>query len=230
MARSRNSIQSPKPWEALASFFGYFAVAKDAPYILRTLCLSKLVPSRTIRYMLHFESNPDFWLLCSFTLGTLFFYFVCLTRYRTPIVEQDTDKDAALYNRAFSVYDRERRLRYIRTLGFLYLREKTLDKLGVSLYGTFRRPSYWPLAPGWCDYIDRITFMDKTGIEVQYSLNYSELFIRRHRSDTDNFGESQIFAPGKKEFAILLIASNYFLFWWLISLFMKIVRRSGVHA
>lgn len=43
MAESREVIEPPKPWEILGAFFGYFAVAKDAPSTLRTLGLTKLI-------------------------------------------------------------------------------------------------------------------------------------------------------------------------------------------
>jgi len=88
--------------------------------------------------------------------------------------------------------------------------------LGVSLYGTFKRPLHWAPAPSCSAFIDRLTFKDGRGKEVQYKNDYSEIIVRTHPADTSTYGQaSDVRMPPWAEIKVLFVGSNYFPYWWL---------------
>lgn len=222
MARTRKELEPPKPWEALGVFFGYFAVAKDAPFILRTLGFPKYIPSCLKDFLLRLNKSPDFWLLLLFTIFTLILYFWFLPRRR----EQEEPENLANDNRANvdAILRKERLLRVIRSFGIVLLREKMLDWMNVDLYGTFHKTSNWAPEPSRFNYVDRINYTDGAGIEFQYSKDFREVFVRTHPTNNITYGEPAIRMPNAKDVRLLLVASNYFPFWFLVHSIMRIGR------
>lgn len=217
MANNREILQPPKLWEFWGLFFGYFASAKDAPLILRKLHIAGLVPEAIRKKLLQWDPRGDHWLFYFYTLLP-FLALLWLWLFRA---RDDEDDKSDNRSRAIAVLQRGRRIRLIRTLGLVLIREFLLDRLGVSLYGTFRRPDHWPLEPQRSMFIDRLTLTNGTGIEYQYGKNFEQIFIRTHPKGDINYGETKERAPEWEDIKILIVASNYFLFWIVVYLLKK---------
>ena len=216
MAQEQKQLKSPKPWEKLGAFFGYFAVAKDSPSILRTLCIPKIAPHVLKRFLLRINPSADFWLLLTFTGLTALILLWWL--WRESPTEVAAPAGAEWLQKTIKVSDKDYLLRVIRSFGFVWIRGKILDWRGVRLYGTFRRPPppHWPAMEGRADQVDRIIFTDGTGMEVQYANDFTRIFIKRVASGSSTFGSTEERPPSWAEIKLLLIASNYFPYWWLM--------------
>jgi len=218
MAQELKQIESPKPWEILGSFFGYFAVAKDIPSILRMLCIQKIPPYRLKQILLRINPSADFWLLITFTAVTVLILLHYLWRTR-PIKGPDPSSDKELQE-FVKIGKRNYRLRIIRSFGFAWFRDKILDRMNVNVYGTFQRPPppYWPAVEDRANSIDRIIFADGTGMEFQYAKDFTTMFVRRHTPGTNLFNSVEERLPSSVEIRLLLVASNYFPLWWIMHL------------
>jgi hypothetical protein len=220
MAQKIESYETPNIWEILASFFGYFAVAKDVPNIFRTLHLPSLFPDCIKKKMLEWVPDSNFWLLLSFTIPILLFllYFLFKKEPREPPEKPDEE---IRIEKISKILRRGRVIRVIRTFGLVLVREFILDRLGITIYGTFTRPEEWPEQATHFDFIDRIRFKSRDGIEFQYRRNYLYLTIRKHPGDNFEYGPPED-VPLKWEYLkILMVASNFFPFW----LFVYLLKR-----
>ncbi len=214
MADKRETLDPPKPWEILGAFFGYFAVAKDAPAVLRQLKIGALIPIECKSRLLQWNGDGDFWFSLFFTLVTLAIVLWWLPRERKK--EKEENKDQA---KQLAAYLRQSRIiRTVRSFGLVLIREWTLDLLGVGLYGTFKRHSTWSPEPRRLKHVDRITYRSGYGIEMQYGKNFETVFARTHPENDDNYGPTAEMAPTWREVALLLVASNCFPFWFLVFL------------
>ena len=209
MAKSRERIKPPKPWEILGAFFGYFAVAKDVPHILRTL--GAIFPSIIKSLLRSLGLNSDTGLQWIFTIAVFAILFYCMPRTQE---EEYPEKDDRL-EQMERVFRRERWFQIIRSFWLIVLREKILDRMGVAMYGTFRRYSSWAPEPAREHHIDRINFIDGRGIEFQYSKGAYKFFVREHPNNSDVYGETQERTPTSAEVRLLMIASNFFPRWWI---------------
>lgn len=222
MAELRNPIEPPKPWEILGAFFGYFAVAKDAPAIIRMLGIPNLVPESFKVFLHRWNTNSDFWLLILFTFLTFAVVFVWLPRKDNTTELSDREKHIADINKAIR---KSKTIRIMRSLGFVLVREFILDLLGVTRYGTFSRPSDWQNEPDRARWIDRINLKSGKGVEYQYSKNFQRLIIREHPLSSDIYGLSAEREPQLREVPMLLVASNYFGIWIIAYLFKKLTSK-----
>lgn len=212
MAKTRKTLEPPKPWEVLGAFFGYFAVAKDVPTVLRTLGLPKIIPSCFKDLLLRINKHPDFWLLLLFTICTLLLVFWFLPRREEPEELSEQDQLAS----AVAALRRGKLLRVVRSLGLVLLREKVLDWMGVGLYGTFRKHPTWPPDPTRSKYVDRITYTGGAGVEYQYGKNFCKVFVRTHPANNNTYGSTEERIPNFGDMRLLLVASNFFPFWLVI--------------
>jgi hypothetical protein len=211
MAESRKFFESPKPWEVLGTFFGFFAVAKDAPANLRTLGVTKLVPEKCKSKLFSWNGNPDFWLLVLFASISVIVLLYFIPRKREPKRQAENDRIVVVS----ASIRRGNLIRLLRSLGLVWIREKLLDWIGVALYGTFRRPRDWPLEPARKKWIDRITLDSGVGFEFQYMIGYQKLSVREHPRNSDTYGPPIEREPTWKDARLLLLASNYFPIWLL---------------
>ncbi len=211
MASERYGIDPPKPWEILGAFFGFFAVAKDVPAIFRTLGFTALVPAPIKSYILKMNRNPDFWLLGCFSVLTLMLVAFFIPRKREAKENPESDRSEEILR----VLRSGKILRALRSLGLTLLREFALDRMGVMIYGTFRRQGDWKPEPQRSKYVDRITFISGSGVEFQYATNCEMVYVRTHPESTDAYGQTDVRVLSSGETWLLLWASNYFPFWYL---------------
>lgn len=217
MVNIRKIIQPTKTWEILATFFGYFAISNDVPQIFRTLGLSKIVPYCIKEQLLFWNQNVDFWILWFFTGVTVFGTLWLLW----PEKIQPEDKNEDRVARIVKTLKRHRIIRIIRSLGLVLVRESLLGIMGVSTYGTFRRPDEWSVEESRFDFIDRISFINTNGYEFQYSKSADKIIIREHPKNNDQYGPESETPLTWHHAKVLLIASNFFPFWLLIYFFKK---------
>lgn len=223
MAELREKLESSKPWEILATFFGYFAVAGDVPEILRTLNLSKLIPNVIKTYFLKWNPDSDFWFLLFFTGSTVLLWLWLIPRKKEVKENKDKEREDIIREIATTMR-RKNIIRIVRSFGLVFLREFLLSRLlKVSFYGTFKRPPppNWPPAPDRFKSVDRISFSDGTGIEFQYSRDFENLISRKHPKGSDQFGAEEQRKPSWDDIKLLLIASNIFPFWHVMFLLNK---------
>ncbi len=215
--------------------FGYLAVAKDVPLTLRKLLISKAIPESWKIALLQRVANRDFWYVLSFTIFLIVLYFLLLWRTTGNEVEDEDsgskalsgelgskkkqDHSKARRDRAVAVLKRYRLIRIIRSFGLVIIREKLLDLMKVGLYGTFRRQENWSPEPNRFCFIDRVTFIDGTGSEYQYSRNFRDIIVRTHPFDLAHYERHLLRPPAISDIKLLLVASNFFLFWFLGYLF-----------
>jgi len=212
-------LEPLKSWGFLiATYLGYFSGAGRVVYVVRTLAIPNLLPQALKRLLLSSNHNADFWILLAFTAPICIFFIWLIVRglWRENPEEPDPQKDTLTkaIETAFTITERNHRWRIIRSFGLLWLREWLLDRMDIRLYGTFMKSSNWPHDPDRSNYVDRLTFKNGTGIEVQYASDYSRILARTHSADSDTFGETESRLPTVRETEILLFASNYFPFWW----------------
>lgn len=230
MAKSRFQLSDLSPLEILGGFFGYFAVANDIPNILRKLSVRSLVPDSWKACLLRFNSNPDFWYLITFTLLVIvgLLRLISSQKPKKEDPNQDTPQTfETLNDDTFDLeasWKRMRKISILRSFGLILVREWILNRLKISLYGTFKRQSDWEPQPERFDYIDRINYDQGEGYEFQYSKNFKFVIVRTHPSDNSTYGPSSTRTPNLKEIRDLLFASNFFPFWCLIHL----LRRSFI--
>lgn len=217
MADPRDEIEPPKPWEILGAFFGYFAVAKDIPEILRMMFIHRLVPDCMKLQLLEWNDSSNFWLLMFFSICVLILLFWFLPSHRNSKEAQNSSEEER-FAMAVKAIERGRKIRIIRSLGFVLLREKVLDWMDVSRYGTFKRHSYWGPAPERFKSIDRVTFNSGIGTEYQYAKNHCIVFVRTHPADSDTYGNTEERVPSLRDIRLLLLASNFFIFWLAVHL------------
>lgn len=218
MVGNRNTIEAPKPWEILGAFFGYFAVAKDAPDLFRRLGFTKLIPDSLREKLLEWNKDPNFWLLFLFTILTFAVVIFWLPRKENNVELSDREKHIAEINK---IIRRNKVIRILRSLGLVIIREALLDLKGVLVYGTFSRPDEWQRESERAKWIDRITFKGGGGFEYQYSKNFKKLIVRHHPSGSDKYDSPVERDPLLGEIPVLIIASNYFVFWFLLYLIRK---------
>lgn len=239
MAKPRLQLSDLSPLEILGAFFGYFAVAKDAPQILKTLNTKAIVPFSLENRLLAFNPNPDFWYLVAFTLLALFVFFVFVNTQSSGKENPNEDTatrlksfdDEDLYDNAAAMMKRLRRLAILKSLGLVLIREWILDRIKISLYGTFKRQSDWQPEPERFRSIDRINYTDGEGHEFQYSKKFDYVFVRVHPVSNDTYGPSIKRLPTWSECGTLLVASNFFLRWLAVHLilrpFFKVKKKFG---
>jgi len=226
MAQDKNSFEWRNPWDILGSVFGYFASANEVPKIVRMLHIGKLVPPALKRLLISMNSDSDFWAILAYTvLIVLILWWFFAPSWKRLEVAEDRDKDDWT-EKAFKVLEKDYRWRMVRSFGFIWIRGVILDQKGVRLYGTFRRPlpPYWPPEPDRTDYIDRVTFKNGNGLEIQYSNDYTQLFVRRHSAKSDTFDQVEQHPPAWEEIKLLFVASNYFPYWWLRFLIKRLLH------
>lgn len=220
MTVKRDDFEPPKPWEILGAFFGYFAVAKDAPSVMRTLGATRLCPDWLRTCLLDVNKHADTWLLWMFTIVTVVFLSYLLWRRRPREAPSDSDdmKDA------LRAMKRHRILRIVRSLGLVLVRNAVMDLLGVTRYGTFKKPSTWPRDPKIFNYVDRINLTGGKGLEYQYARDFSNLLVREHPPTTDDYGPTAERRPTWNDFKVLIAGSNIFLLWFPAHLVMRLFR------
>lgn len=221
MAKRRLQISDISPLEILGAFFGYFAVAKDVPDILKMLSIKALLCDSWKKKLLTLNPNANFWYLLFFTVVAIAVFFIFVVTQKEPKKDQNQDTFSTLDNDDYDLHaswKRIRRLSVLRSLGLNLVREWILTRLGVSLYGTFKRQSDWMPAPERFKYIDRINYEGAGGDEFQYAKNFKFVIVRTHPANNDTYGPAETRVPTFKECRTLLFASNFFPFWLLIHL------------
>ena len=229
MAKPRLQMSDLSPLEILGAFFGYFAVAKDVPDILKTLNVKAVVPDCFEHWLLDIKASPDFWYLSAFTVLTIlvFFVFVGTQSSGRENPDQDTSSnlqtfdDEDLYDKVSATMKRMRRIAILKSLGLIIVREWILDCLKISLYGTFKRQSDWQPEPERFKSIDRINYYQSDGYEYQYSKKFDFVFVRRHPHENSSYGPSEKRLPTWRECWVLAIASNFFWRWFVIHLIVR---------
>lgn len=217
MVDKPGTYRSINAWEVLAAFFGYFAVARDVPDILRTLQIPKLLGLLPCvkNQLLEWNASPDFWLLLGFTLFTLFGAFYLLLRKEKDSSPKPLDKDEII-RKVTRQFRRDKIIRVVRSFGVLLIREFLLGLAGVEIYGTFVRPSTWPKQSTHFNFIDRIAFQAGNGFEYQYRRDFSSLTVRSHPEANDAYGPPDDSPPKWGDVKLLMIASNFFPFWYVV--------------
>lgn len=224
MAKLRSQLSDLSPLEILGAFFGYFAVAKDVPDILKTLSIKSLLCDSWKKKLLDFNSDPNFWYLILFTVVAIAVFFIFVATKKENKEDPNRDTPATFDNLDNDEYGLEaswkriRRLSVLRSFGLILIREWILGRLGISIYGTFKRQADWEPQPERFDHIDRINYEKAEGFEFQYSRNFKFVIVRSHPFDNDTYGPSETRLPTWKECCHLLFASNFFPFWLLIHL------------
>lgn len=198
----------PEPWEILGAIIAYFAVAKDVPAVLRSLLGWG-----------EKEGWSDTALLWCFTVPFLFASLWLLWRsYADEALEANTDDLPTKKGLGLNDVQRMKLVRVVRSLGFVWWRERKLDKMGIALYGTFERPETWEPMPGRTPYIDRLMYADGRGIEYQYSRGHDVVYVREHEPRSDSqpapYGPEASRRPTPDDRRLLLVASNHFPWWY----------------
>src|SRR6185312_1296685 len=135
------TIESPTIEETAITLFCWWEALAVSPKIVRTI-FGHAVPSAVKAYLLSWQSNPNFWVMCPLALLSFPLVFKFLSRHRTAPPRLDKDDGIIVVSN-----ETERRrgriylIRFARSLGLLWLREKWLDWQKVLIYGTFNRPS-----------------------------------------------------------------------------------------
>lgn len=220
MATKRDEFEPPKPWEILGAFFGYFAVAKDIPGVMRTLGFGHVCPDWLRTQLLDWHNAPDAWLLWSFTVVTVVMLAFLLWRRLPRVEESDSDGMKA----ALRSMKRHRILRIVRSFGLILVRNAIMNRLKVTGYGTFKKPSTWAEDPKAFDYVDRINFKDGRGVEYQYTRDFSALHVREHPPTSDNYGPASSRRPTWSDAKVLVFGSNIFPFWYLAHLCARVFK------
>lgn len=206
--------REPQTWEIVGAVLGYFGIIGDVPTACRTLGIGHFVPDCLKSALLNLYSHPDGWYAWFFTVLLLMFLFglVWKSSPPEPDIERDNIEEAKKYLKRSQI------LRAVRSLGLVPLREWLMDKMGIALYGTFKRPSDWtPNLNTWL-YLDRITFNSGRGSEYQYAKNFNYVSVREHPETSDNYGQPAERKPTWVDFKHLIIASWFFPFWAIIHL------------
>jgi len=243
MAEHRTEVKWPASWEALGLIFAYFVAAKDLPTVMRMLQIPRCIPRAVKDLMLWCNSSSDFWYLIWFAIGsaTAFLFFLP----RTVVTESQTEDQAQggrpktvaasseredlirkAAKNAVAAMKHDHLLRGIRSLGLMFLREFILERLGVALYGTFKRPSTWSAEPDRHVSIDRITYHDGRGIEFQYPRTNDQLIVRTHPPEDDTYRDEKR-APTRHERVVLLFASNFYPRWCVTSMVKRLLLSGG---
>lgn len=206
----------PRPIEIVGAVFAFLTTAKDGPDIVRLTGIPRLVPEwvgRLIDSAGFTQDTALFWL----------YFVVCYTVFRRIIrrpqfVQQSPIGDDARFELAMAGLKRARYMKVIRTFGFVLLREWVLGKLGVVDYGTFLRSRQsWAPAPERFDYVDRIYLNDERGEEFQYLRGHRYVAYRCYKDSKDGkYGPEEIRPPTLREIKLLLVASNFFPWWFII--------------
>lgn len=219
----KSEIDRPSPWEILGVIFAVFATIKDAPETLRKLSVPRLVPSCVRNFILEINASSDFWLSLFYLCTSIFLSTWILSRLRfKPFQEEDEEQDR---NRKIVRYLQYRRfLRILHSFGLVLIREWILQQISVSWYETFKRSSNWPREESLSKYIDRVGFDDGRGIQFQYSDDFSKMILSEHPANDDRYGTPYEKMPQWSEVRILLIASNYFPFWFFVHLLKKLLN------
>jgi hypothetical protein len=118
----------------------------------------------------------------------------------------------------------ERSLGFRRSLfsfGLIPLREAILQHmLGICIYGTFKASEYSPVTPTVFNYLDIISYKKerkRPDVRYLYSRNFEYvLFSKANRNKP--FGRNQKRFPNWRDIGLLLLASNFFWFWFPIAL------------
>ena len=240
MAQNPQSREWPDVWRLLTVFFGYLAAVRETPKIARAVHISSLVPKWLKRALLGLIHDPDFWFVIGFTLAL--FLFVLAYLGKKPVTTSDSEQDdsekgfvdAAMLRHGLKTTDlgdqtreqkaakvledyfkQSERRRIIRSLGLALIRDWILDKFGVSMYGTFRRPREWPPESEVWPFVDRFRFKDKSGCQFQYAQNFENISVRMHPSNATKFDTPVLRLPNAKEFGLLLVGSSFFPFWYI---------------
>jgi hypothetical protein len=111
---------------------------------------------------------------------------------------------------------RSQLLRIVRSLGLVFFRELILDRMGISLYGTFSRPPEWgEPPPNRFSAVDRLLFRENGAVEYQYSTDFEQLIVREHQRN-EKYGPDATRQPTGRDIKLLMLASNRFPFWYLV--------------
>ena len=229
---TNSSIEPPGNAEIAITLFCWWESVSAAPHVLMTL-FRKTVPDGIKAKLLSWVGDPEFWAMAPFAMISMFALLVFLLRNRRDLTSDQTgatsprerDPFTAAKNetarRAQIVRNIERAnrrtkiLRAMRSLGISVLKDWILGRMGVSLYGTFRRPFTWEPVEGRSDKVDSISFSGGAGREYQYILGARELVVREHPSDSDEYGKEVVRRPTAEDAKYLVFASSYFP-WWLL--------------
>lgn len=215
MAIARKKHEPPKKWEILGAIFGYFATAKDIPEVMKTLQISRLIPECLKYWLKTINSSSDFWYLITFTLSLLIFLSHILWKEYAIDENENSDSYRIILENELKRISRN-------SLGLVNIRNTILSFFDISVYGTIQRQHDWKPKPNFYKYIDRITFTDGHGIEFQYSYFFSKISVREHTVEDINYTDPIERKPTWKEIGILLFSSNFFPFWIIPHLIIRI--------
>lgn len=213
MPSLRQEIQSPKFWKILAGVFTYFVVIKEVPPTLKMLRAGRIFPAQVKDFLLSIIDSRDIWYIIFFTLLAV---IVSLSILRAKPVRESQDVD--FRERAIKYLRWNNVIRTIRSFGLVPIREWIMDRLGISIYGTFKRPSDWTPNPKAFNYLDRINFSNGAGREYQYSRNFVFVIIREHTEHSDLFGPTAERVPTVTDIKHMSVASWFFPLWLIIHL------------
>ena len=233
-ATNKKEYREPKTWEIFGVLFGYFATAKDVPTVLKILKVSKLFSSSWKQYLLEINSSKEFWYLLIFTILLVILFVFILWREKTqPAPQENNDNEEAIETfddideEPVKIFKRSKGsliIGHTKTLGLSILRNIILSLMKVDIYGTFKRPSTWKNKKGYYNRIDRITYCDSNGVEFQYSNNFFKISFRKHPHNSDTYNNPVERKPTCREILLLLIASNFFPFWFIPHVFIRISK------
>lgn len=215
----------PRPIELLALFVALLATAKDAPSIMRLTGLPCLAP-QSVGNLIDWAGIPRdtvlFWLYISLFLS-VFFWFI----RRERLTKISIDDDKSRFDQTLSLLERMRWIRLIRSFGLVLLREWILGKIAVVNYGTFLRSKQnWIPAPKRFNSVDRIHFIDGRGVEFQYLKGHRSVAVRCYKDSNDyTYGREEIRHPTWSEIRLLLVASNFFPWWFIVHIFKRWINQ-----
>lgn len=225
MSKSEKDFERAKPWEILPVIIAYIAAIKEVPSGIRSLGLTFLLPNFLKAKLLQLNASSDFWIRLFFTIIIILIWSWMVWRVKRPFKreEKKADRVQELYRLFKRDRLRRRVISIVKTFGLVLLRESILDRMKVDLYDTFNRPSNWPPSDRCFDSIDRI-HCEGRSFEFQYLKNFSSISVSETLPNSDKFNEPNIHEPSVKEIKLLLIASNFFPFWYLLYLMKRLKR------
>jgi hypothetical protein len=206
----------PRPIELLAVVVAAVATAKDAPALVRLTGIPRLIRQHLGIGSGWTSVNKDtflFWLYI-----VVFSSLLLWTLLRKITVPKEEESDESRFKRAMGTLPRTRWIQIVRSFGFVLLREWILGMMGVANYGTFLRSKQdWAPAPERFDSVDRIYRKNDGGVEFQYQRGHRFVVSRGYgASDNGKYGPEQIRPPTWPEIGLLLVASNFFPWWFII--------------
>jgi hypothetical protein len=164
MILKRENARGSDKWEAVLVFFGFIEVYEKFPNLFRELGLFKLIilliPECVTKVLTQLNTNTNFWLAWLFLIITvLVIKGIGINFFPTQKpIEEDYKSDIS--EKVLSnIKTSEKKLKFkkwIFSCGLVPLREFILEKMGIILCGTFKRPKEWPTNEKFFDSINRL--------------------------------------------------------------------------